>query len=275
MSDQAGAQASIAKSSSFYAGMRVLPPSARQAMYAVYAFCRAVDDVADEGGPRAERQAELAGWRANVETLYRGETVPARLAELAGPVRAFGLKKDDLLAIIDGMEMDAVADIRAPDWATLDLYCDRVASAVGRLSVRIFGLGEAEGIALSHHLGRALQLTNILRDIDEDAAIGRLYLPREALEAAGIAATDPQLVAGDMRLDAACRKVVERAKSHFAAAADIMAKAPRRATRAPRLMGAYYRLILEALEKRGFTPPRQRPRIGKVRKLLLVLRNSW
>ena len=98
------------------------------------------------------------------------------------------------------MEMDVPQDIRAPDLATLDLYCDRVASAVGRLSVRVFGLPEDDGILLAHHLGRALQLTNILRDIDEDAGIGRLYLPREALLQAGIASDDPLMVISDPAL---------------------------------------------------------------------------
>ena len=100
-------------------------------------------------------------------------------------MRSYDLSHEDFDAVIDGMAMDAAQDIRAPDWATLDLYCDRVASAVGRLSVRIFGLAPEPGEALAHHLGRALQLTNILRDIDEDAGVGRLYLPREALEQRG------------------------------------------------------------------------------------------
>ena len=107
-------------------------------------------------------------------------------------MKTFGLKREDFLAIVDGMEMDVPQDIRAPDMATLDLYCDRVASAVGRLSVRVFGLPEEDGIELAHHLGRALQLTNILRDIDEDAGLGRLYLPREALLHAGITSNDPR-----------------------------------------------------------------------------------
>ena len=99
--------------------------------------------------------------------------------------------------MIDGMEMDVTETIRAPDFATLDLYCDRVASAVGRLSVRVFGMEKNDGLALAHHLGRALQLTNILRDLDEDAAIGRLYLPKEALLDAGITTTDPDAGAGE------------------------------------------------------------------------------
>ena len=116
----------------------------------------------------------IAEWRSRIEALYAGRPAPEFRA-LAQAVRDFSLRKEDFLAVIDGMAMDAAEDIRAPDWATLDLYCDRVASAVGRLSVRVFGVGEQDGVALAHHLGRALQLTNILRDVDEDAEIGRLY----------------------------------------------------------------------------------------------------
>ncbi len=122
---------------------------------------------------------------------------------------------EDFLAVIDGMEMDVAADIRAPDRATLDLYCDRVASAVGRLSVRVFGMAREDGLALAHHLGRALQLTNILRDVDEDAAIGRLYLPREALRKAGIVSTDPATVLTNPALGEACDAVVGARAAHF------------------------------------------------------------
>ena len=178
--EQAESSARQASGSSFYAGMRILPRPQREAMFAVYGFCRAVDDVADDGGTRPERQRGLDRWRADIEALYAGRTTPATAA-LAEPVRTFGLDKQDFLAVIDGMAMDAVEDIRAPDEATLDLYCDRVASAVGRLSVRIFGIMGPNGIDLAHHLGRALQKTNILRDLEEDAEMGRLYLPRRGV----------------------------------------------------------------------------------------------
>ena len=184
-----------ASGSSFYTAMRILPRAQREAMFEIYSFCRKVDDIADDGGPRDERLDQLQLWRSDIDALYTGSAV-SRATSLAAPVKTFGLQREDFLAVIDGMEMDVVADIRAPDWAKLDPYCDRVASAVGRLSVRVFGMEEKAGIALAHHLGRALQLTNILRDIDEDAAIGRLYLPREALQAAGITSTDPAAVAG-------------------------------------------------------------------------------
>ena len=149
-------------------------------------------------------------------------------------VKTFGLKREDFLAIVDGMEMDVPQDIRAPDMATLDLYCDRVASAVGRLSVRVFGLPEEDGILLAHHLGRALQLTNILRDIDEDAGLGRLYLPREGLLLAGITSDDPQKVIAERALPKVCAPLGERAKLHFAKADEIMgAQFQARGARAP------------------------------------------
>jgi len=267
------AQAAQAAGSSFYAGMRILPKSQREAMYAVYAFCRAVDDVADEGGTRAERSAGLERWRGGIEALYAGR--PTRdTAPLLDHVRRYGLARDDFVAVIDGMAMDAAEDIRAPDEAKLDLYCDRVASAVGRLSVRIFGVSDRNGIELAHHLGRALQKTNILRDIDEDAAMGRLYISREKLEAAGIATTDPDLVAAHQALPHACAPLVEEARIHFAEAQAIMAREPRKATRAPRLMGAVYGAVLEAMAKRGFAAPRRRVRKPKLKVLLAILRHG-
>src|SRR3569833_1013818 len=158
------AAATRASGSSFYFAMRILPAAQRDAMFEIYSFCRAVDDIADGDLPRAQRSAVLAHWRRDFDALYAGVLPPA-LASLAGAEKAFGMRKDDILVVIDGKEMDAVEDIRAPSFDKLDLYCDRVASAVGRLSVRVFGMEEANGIALAHHLGRALQLTNILRAV--------------------------------------------------------------------------------------------------------------
>jgi squalene synthase HpnD len=260
--------------SSFYAGMRVLPKAEREAMYAIYAFCRVVDDIADdEQEKRPERQAALDAWRADIESLYAGND-PGRAALVAEPVRRFGLDKSDFLAVIDGMAMDVAGDIRWPPVATLDLYCDRVASAVGRLSVRIFGMDEETGTALAYHLGRALQLTNILRDVDEDAAIGRVYLAREHLENVGIALTVPAEVVADARLDAACRPLAAIAREHYRAAEAILAKRPRGHLIAPRLMAAAYGKILRRMESAGWGPPRTRVSINKLALIFTVLRMS-
>jgi squalene synthase HpnD len=263
-----------ASGSSFYAAMRILPRAQREAMFQIYSFCRHVDDIADSSGPRSERLAALQQWRHDIDALYRGDP-PPRLRDYVASVQNFGLRREDFLAIVDGMEMDVPQDIRAPDLATLDLYCDRVASAVGRLSVRVFGLAEADGIELAHHLGRALQLTNILRDIDEDAAIGRLYLPREGLLQAGIASTDPREVIADPALPKVCAPLVERARTHFEKADEIMARNPRRVVRAPRIMSKYYRAILELLVARGFAIPRAPVRLNKIARIAIILRYAF
>ncbi len=263
-----------ASGSSFYAAMRILPREQREAMFQIYSFCRQVDDIADSDGPRPERLAALQQWRDDIDALYQGHP-PARLQDYVGSVKKFDLKREDFLAIVDGMEMDVPQDIRAPDLATLDLYCDRVASAVGRLSVRVFGLPSDDGILLAHHLGRALQLTNILRDIDEDAALGRLYLPREGLLEAGITETDPMEVAADPRLPNVCPALVARAREHFEKADDVMARHPRRIARAPRIMSKYYGAILQLLIARGFSAPRAPVRVSKVTRLAIVLRYAF
>ena len=263
-----------ASGSSFYAAMRILPRQQREAMFQIYSFCRQVDDIADSDGPRGERLAALQRWRDDIDALYRGQP-PSRLRDYVASVQRFDLQRADFLAIVDGMEMDVPQDIRAPDLATLDLYCDRVASAVGRLSVRVFGLPRDDGILLAHHLGRALQLTNILRDIDEDAAIGRLYLPREGLIEAGIVGSDPLKVAADPDLPKVCTPIVARAREHFERADEVMARNRRRVVRAPRIMSKYYRTILELLVARGFANPRVPVRLNKLARLAIIFRYAF
>jgi squalene synthase HpnD len=263
--------AQTAGGSSFYLAMRILPRAKREAMFEVYKFCRKVDDVADSAGPRDARLAELNRYREDVAALYAGR-VSERMGGFLGPVKDFGLRREDFLAIIDGMEMDVVADIRAPDVATLDLYCDRVASAVGRLSVRVFGLPNDDGITLSHHLGRALQITNILRDVDEDADIGRLYLPREYLSAAGIDSNDPHTVLAHPNLGRVCAPLIGEARDHFQKASAIMDRQPRAAVKAPRIMTEAYAPILDKLERRGFATPRERVRVDRLHLLFAILR---
>jgi phytoene synthase len=260
-----------ASGSSFYAGMRVLPKAERDAMFQIYAFCRAVDDIADEpSGAPAERRRALDAWRADLDALYSGRD-PGKAALVAEAARRFNLDKDDFLTVIDGMQMDVDEDIRAPSLAQLDLYCDRVASAVGRLSVRVFAMEDAPGRLLAHHLGRALQLTNILRDLDEDAEIGRLYLPAEMLDGAGIAAREPKAAIGEARIDAACRALAALAHDHYRAADAVFAARPAGRLGAPRLMGAVYGRLLSKTEAQGWAPPRRRAKLSKPHLLWLLL----
>ena len=266
-------QAAVSRSS-FYAGMRILPKVEREAMFAIYGFCRIVDDIADDlhGAPEA-RAAALAQWRTDIDALYAGAD-PGKASFLADAVRTFQLDHADFIAVIDGMQMDLDHVSRWPTFAMLDLYCDRVASAVGRLSVRVFGMDRDAGLALAHHLGRALQLTNILRDIDEDAGIGRVYLPMEALAAAGITRRTPEDLIAEPDLDKAGRWLAAKAEHHFIEAHAILAARPRGRLIAPKLMDAAYSRVLDRMLAHGWNAPRRRVRTNKLA-LLLTLVRLW
>lgn len=260
------------RASSFYAAMRIMPVHQRSAMYEIYHYCRVLDDIADEEGNVEERLDALQIWRRNIDELYSGKT-PAGLEALAKAVADFKLRKEDMLALIDGMGMDVVGPIQSPDMATLELYCDRVACAVGRLSVRVFGMQEEDGIALSHHLGTALQLTNILRDLDEDAGINRLYLPKELLEEAGIKDNNPALVLSNPAIVGVCRKLADKAFAHFGEADKVMKRYERKIVRTPRIMSEAYHTILTSLLGRGFSSPRRPVRLNKIKLGVIVARN--
>ncbi len=264
-----------AAGTSFFRGMAILPSDRRHAMYAIYAFCRIVDDIADEvvGDARAFalKLQRLTEWRSRVAGLYSGRSDNAVTRVLLPAVTAFGLRQADFEAVIDGMQMDAETTIVAPDLATLDLYCDRVAAAVGRLSVRAFGDASPSADLVAHHLGRALQLTNILRDIDEDARRGRLYLPREFLESAGVPA-DPLAAKTHAALPLVCERVATLAHQHFDDARAAMRRCDTRAMRPARLMGATYAAILDRLERRGWQRLDAPAKLSRWHKLLIALR---
>src|SRR5271169_4441134 len=204
-----------AAGTSFYWAMRLLPRERRNGMYAVYAWCREVDDIADGERPVAHKLAALAAWRDEIDQLYAGRPRHLVARALREPLLRYDLRREDFLAVIDGMEMDAREDIRAPDFETLDLYCARVASAVGHLSVHVFGDKSEAAHRVADSLGRALQLTNILRDLDEDARRGRLYLPRGILDRHGIRHANPMAVLRHPALPAMCRDVAAIADAHF------------------------------------------------------------
>jgi squalene synthase HpnD len=262
-----------AAGTSFYWAMRLLPRERREGMYAVYAFCREVDDIADDW-PAAERAAGLAAWHEEIEALYAGRPRNLVARALQAPMARFQLRQGDFHDVIDGMEMDAAADIRAPDLATLDLYCARVAAAVGHLSVHVFGDPGDAAHQVADALGRALQLTNVLRDLHEDAERGRLYLPCELLERHGIRSDHPQTVLRHPSLPAVCRDLAALAIGHFEAAEAAMARASRRAMRPAAVMGAFYRAMLDALVEVGWRDPATRVSLSKPRKLWLVLRHG-
>lgn len=229
------------RGSSLDRGMRLAPAPARPILAALYRFCRKVDDIADGALPRAEKRSLLAACRTEVPRVLDG------------------LPRAEIDALLDGMAMDAEEDMRGPDPDRLDLYCDRVASAVGRLVLRL--LEAPAGLPdLAGPLGRALQLTNILRDVAEDARRGRLYLPGPALAAAGIVERDPLLVMRHPALPAACARLAVEAKAWFAAADRAIAAYPRAVARPARIMLEVYRAQLGVLERRGWHGGARLPR---------------
>jgi presqualene diphosphate synthase len=264
-----------AAGSSFFWAMRILPAPRRAAMYAIYAFCREVDDIADEPAPLEEKRAGLARWRAEIDALFAGRPRHVVARALLAPVGAYGLRREDFLAMIDGMEMDAAADIRAPSLGELDLYCARVASAVGHLSVRVFGDASPAADRVAEELGRALQLTNILRDLAEDAERGRLYLPHELLEKHGIFERAPVAVLRHPALPKVCRDLAEITRRHYAAAEAAMAMCSRRAMRPAAVMCAVYHATFERLVAADWRSPAQPVRVPSWRKLWLVLRHGF
>jgi squalene synthase HpnD len=270
----ADVQARVVRShTSFQAGMSVLPKARREAMYALYAFCREVDDIADDSPTPDEAARGLALWRERISNAFREKASDSITTALVPAIAEFKLVEEDFQSIIDGMAMDA-AVIRAPDEATFDLYCDRVASAVGRVSVRIFGDSGARAMEVAHHLGRALQITNVLRDLAEDSARGRLYLPSELLTKHGIALQSPAEIVHDPRLPQACRDLACRARDHFFAADRVMALCKPSSMRPARVMRAYYGAILDRLMASGWRAPFARVGLPAWQKIWLALRHG-
>ena len=254
--------------------MQLLPARRREAIYTLYDFCREVDDIADGDASRPLKQILLLNWRSEIALLYAGRPQHPVTRALAEAIHRYGLRCDDFLAIIDGMEMDARSDIRAPSLLELDRYCERVAVAVGRLSVRIFGEETPAGERVAAELGRALQLTNILRDLAEDAGRNRLYLPRELLHAHGIFATTPSWVLAQPALPDVCRDLAILAERHYTAAAEAIAACPRATMRPAAVMLGVYRVLLHELRTRGWRQLGEPVQIPARRKLVLLLRHG-
>ncbi|CAK0741213.1 Presqualene diphosphate synthase [Azospirillaceae bacterium] len=259
--------------SSFTLGMKSLPKLHRQAMFAIYAFGREVDDVADEGGSPDEKLQQLQDWREEVGRLYAGAPTRLTTQALLEPVRHFDLPQSEFLGLIDGMEMDAREMMRGADLKTLELYCRRVAGTVGLLSLRVFESTEDEAPNFALALAEALQITNILRDLDEDAARGRLYLPAELLTRHGISpSTAPIQVMQSSQLPAVCCDLAELARRRFLAADQALASCDRRKLRPALLMMGVYQRILDRLNATEWRPQSRKLRLSKPEKLWAAIR---
>ncbi|WP_375203243.1 presqualene diphosphate synthase HpnD [Hyphococcus sp.] len=257
---------------SFGPGMRILSKARRDGMYAVYAFCREVDDIADEGGTREEKLKALDDWRAEIERLFDGAPQTPTGVALLAPVRAFGIPKDEFILMIEGMEMDAKGPVIAPSFDELAAYTRRVAGAAGQLSMPVFGApkGKAsDDFAIS--LGDALQLTNILRDIEQDAEEGRLYLPRELLEKHGCPLS-PAEIAAAPGLPAVRAEIAAMAREKFAAARAALKYLDWRVLRPALLMMGVYERYLDKMTTRGWANGQARVTLSKAEKTAIALR---
>jgi len=263
------ATAVTAKSgSTFYWPMRLLPASKRAAMFAIYAFCRRIDDIADEPGEPADKRAALDVWRRDIRDLYVGGAPGGPLtAALKGAIERYGLPRAEFEALIDGMAMDVAGEeaggMRAPDLDTLRLYCRRVAGAVGMLAIRVFDRANPATERFALALGEALQLTNILRDLAEDAELGRLYLPRELLRGAGIDGTDPDEVLAHPALPKACEALAGLAEARFTEARSAIAGQARGSLWAATAMMVLYHRLLKSLRAAGWRDLKARVRVGR------------
>jgi phytoene synthase len=258
---------------SFYWAIRMLPEEKRRAMFAVYAFCREVDDIADEPGESCVKSARLEAWRQELNRLFAGSATTPTSRALLPAVQLHGLRREDFEAVIAGMEMDAVARLRIANRAELDLYCDRVACAVGRLSIRIFGADAATGDELAAALGRALQLTNILRDLQEDARRDRLYLPADMLAAEGLHDSENLNDVLSHRATAAvCERLARLASTRFDEAAAIIARCDPHQMRPARIMMEVYRRTLRRLMLRGWQRWSEPVSVSRLEKLWVAFR---
>jgi len=260
--------------SSFYRSFRFLPTARRRAITALYAFCREVDDVVDDATDVGVARTKLAWWRGQVAAIFGG--VPQHpVAQALQPVVAeFALNEAQLQAVIDGMAMD-LEQQRYLDFAMLERYCDLVAGGVGLMSAEIFGYSNPATRAYARDLGIAFQLTNIIRDVGEDACRGRIYLPQDELDRFGVSAADILGARHTPGFVALMRFQVARARAIYARALGALPAADRRAQRPGLIMAATYRALLRAIERNDFQVLDRRVTLSPLRKAWIAWTTSW
>jgi len=259
--------------SSFYYAFLFLPPERRRAITALYAFCREVDDVVDECSDAQLAATTLAWWRSEIARLYQGRPEHPVTRALAGAIGPFGIRAEQLSEIIDGMEMD-LTQTRYLDYAALERYCYHVAGVVGIVAAGIFGYRDARTLEYARLLGIAFQLTNIIRDVGEDARKNRIYLPMDELRAHGVPAADLLAARETEAFTALMRMQAVRARDTYLRAHAALPAVDRQAQRAGLIMAAIYRALLEEIERDGFRVLSRRTSLTPLRKLWIACR-TW
>ena len=260
--------------SSFYYSFRLLPPERRVAINALYAFCREVDDAVDETSDPNVARAKLAWWRTEVAAIYAGAPQHPVALALVPAARRYGLRQADLQTVIDGMQMD-LDKVRYVDFAELETYCDRVAGAVGLMSAEIFGYEDPATRGYARDLGIAFQLTNIIRDVGEDARRGRIYLPQDDLARFGVAPSDVLRATASPAFVELMRFEVDRARGWYGRALAKLPPRDRRAQRAGLAMAAIYRTLLDEIARDGYRVLDRRIALTPLRKLWIATRAAW
>ena len=236
--------------SSFYWGMRCLPEKKKRAMYSIYAFCRTVDDIADDNRPINFKKKELDKWIKKINLLYKfSHQKDSLLKELQFSINEFGLEKKDFLSVIDGMKMDTKTKITFPSTKKLIAYCEKVAVAVGYLSIKIFEIEKISGKQYAYSLGMALQLTNIARDFKEDLEMGRCYLPHEKLKKYGLKKELTNLEKKKEVQDV-LQDILRDAKNFFKQADRISKKIEKKKIVASEIMKKFYQTLHKKMYKK-------------------------
>jgi phytoene synthase len=266
-------QKAASSGSSFYYSFLFLPPARRRAITALYAFCREVDDVVDEGLEPQVAAAKLAWWRAEVANLFAGKPQHPVTRALEPHREAFGISAERLNEIIDGMEMD-LRQTRYLDWVGLERYCYHVASVVGLLAAGIFGYRDARTLEYAKNLGIAFQLTNIIRDVGEDARKNRVYLPVEDLQRFGVPAADILQANETPAFRSLMEFEAERARGYYKNAMAALPPGDRRAQRPGLIMAAIYRTLLEEIQREGFHVLTRRTSLTPLRKFWIAWK-TW
>ena len=262
-------QKTVQSGSSFYYSFLFLPPERRRAITALYAFCREVDDTVDECSDQSIARIKLAWWRTEVSNMYAGKPDHPVMKALQPHIEAYKLEEQHLQAIIDGMEMD-LDQTRYLDYPALQRYCWHVASVVGILSASIFGMSNPQTLKFAEKLGLAFQLTNIIRDVGEDARKGRIYLPINELQQFNVTAADLLNARHSEKFENLMRFQVARAQGIYDEAFALLPKEDRRAQRPGLMMAAIYRTVLEEIERDGYHVLKQRISLTPLRKLWLA-----
>ena len=266
-------QKAASSGSSFYYSFMFLPPNRRRAITALYAFCREVDDVVDECQDLQIASTKLAWWRQEVAKLYTGKPEHPVTQALVPVIAEFAVPQEQLLEIIDGMEMD-LQQSRYLDFKALSLYCYRVASVVGLLAAEIFGYQDRKTLKYAHDLGMAFQLTNIIRDVGEDARRGRVYLPMDELKRFEVPVADILNARHSDNFRTLMEFQIERAEQYYAQAMNMLPALDRKMQRPGLVMAAIYRTLLEEIKNDGCLVLSQRTSLTPIRKLWIAWR-TW